>query len=656
MIKFGTDGIRANESVFSDDFLQIFSCSIFRTYGRIKVFIARDSRLSGERIERSLFERLGHFGISVSAGGIMPTPALAYVLKRGGYDLGIMISASHNPPEYNGLKLFNAQGMKISAREERELEKGFNEPLSPFSAPVHALKLTNAEERLEKEGYCRYVESLINVSFGGKRVALDLCNGATCKTAPKIFGALGAKTKVINGDCDGAKINVNSGATYLKPLIEHCEKEKIDLGFAYDGDGDRVIAVKNGKIINGDQIIYLLQRYFELTNRLENKVVVGTINSNLALEQALLKRGVQFVRSDVGDKKVFEKMLESGANIGGESSGHVILRDYMNTGDGVLTSLFLSLIDKEYGIENLLDFELYPSVEGSVIASEKEKETFNSNEELSELLANYHRAGEMRVVVRASGTENKIRILVEGKNENEIKKTYGEIESAVKIAIKQNTEERDNKHRKMGNQTSENAKGVTVLDFNLTYIEKDVEIGDGSVIYPFNYIAKGTKIGKNCTIYPYSHLVDTEIGNGTEVRSTYSESARIGNNCTIGPFATLRKGTQVGDGCRVGNYVEIKNSELEGGVKVAHLSYVGDARVGAKTNVGCGTVFANYNGKIKQRTEVGSGVFIGCNTNLIAPLKVGDGSFIAGGSTVTKDVGENKFVISRCVQITKDKK
>ncbi len=193
-------------------------------------------------------------------------------------------------------------------------------------------------------------------------------------------------------------------------------------------------------------------------------------------------------------------------------------------------------------------------------------------------------------------------------------------------------------------------RGVRFIDPTTNYIDASVTIGAGTIIYPMVCLYGATTIGTNCQIYPYCDITDSIIGNSTTVRSTYATATTIGDNCTVGPFTCLRAGANIADNCRVGDFVEVKNSSLAKGVKVAHLSYIGDSSVGAKTNVGCGTVFANYDGKNKHRICVGKNVFIGCNTNLIAPLTVGDNTYIAGGSTITQSIPQNTFAKSRSPQ------
>ena len=644
MLSFGTDGIRGKGEYFNKDFLHRFGGAIYHVFGNIVVAVARDTRLSGERIEAELIKSLRSYGISVLSFGVIPTPTLAYLTKAEGCNLGIMISASHNPPEYNGLKLFSGQGAKISEALEKEIEGALKSDLKPCGAVEGALKVCGAEK------YYRHLRAIFKEELFGSSTLVDACYGATTAVLKGIFSELGIEGEIINGEGDGSKINVDCGATCLSALKDRNK----GLSFAYDGDGDRVIAIKGERVYTGDEILYVLTKYFKKKGR-DIKKVVGTVTSNYALERTLKREGVELIRSEVGDRKVYECAVREGAILGAESSGHVLLMECGETGDGILVSLMLMLIDKECDIETLLDYTPFPSVEGYILASNEEKKRFKSSNIKNEIMDYAKRSG-VRVVVRASGTEDKIRIIVEGESGEKIEQEYKTISEMVSKVAYQNMENKDNKNAYLGNQNEEIVKanykelrerGVNILDESLTVIEEGVEVGRDSVIYPFTHLKAGTRIGENVKIFPFTDLENTVVGSGAEVRSTYAVGAVIGEGATVGPFATLRKGAVVGNGCRVGNYVEIKNATLGEGVKVAHLAYVGDASVGARTNVGCGTVFANYNGKVKRRTEVGEGVFIGCNANLIAPLKIGNNAYIAGGTTIREDVEEDSFVITK---------
>ena len=645
-MRFGTDGIRAKAECFDDEFIFKFASAIYQKYGKIKVLIGRDSRTSGKKIAETLALRLSSYGMRVLDAGVAPTPAVAYLTKYNECNLGIMISASHNPPEYNGIKLFSGQGAKVSAFAEKEIETLITRAIEPVGARERGVKCLVGTDKYED-----YLKNIVGDKIRGKKILLDVCYGATAITAKRIFEDLGCVVTALRDVYDGEKINVNCGATCLDPLLEEERKGDYDLAFAYDGDGDRVICVKYGRVYSGDAILYALSEYLGASG------VVGTINSNIGLEKAFLGRGVTFVRANVGDKFVYEEMVKSGLLLGGENSGHVIARKWAETGDGILISLLVTLADAEKGLEERVDYLEYPCVETFVVATEKEKKSFEEVNGSSNFLQKIEGCG-VRVVVRASGTEPKIRILVEGENEDLVRAKVEEIKDYVIGAINNNLPKENTKSVKTDTQKAniEEYTGVTIISPENTFIEKGVKIGEGSVIYPFNVIRGSSVIGKNVKIYSYCDLLDVEIGDNTEIRSSNCEQAKVGKNSTIGPFATLRKGAEIGSGCRVGDFVEIKNSTLGDGVKCAHLAYVGDAKVGERTNVGCGAVFANYNGKVKRKTEVGKDVFIGCNVNLIAPLKVGDRCFIAGGTTVASDVEDNKFVISRPCQVAVDRR
>ena len=657
-MRFGTDGVRAKEDYFTEEWLERFASALFLKYGSFKGCIARDTRLSGERIVGTLSKFLIKYGVKLYDCGIAPTPTLAFLTQNYGCDLGIVVSASHNPPEYNGIKLFSGDGAKMTSGVEKELETLFLRPLAPKTAREGFVCLVDVSE---------YEKSLMD-TFGdkirGMRLLIDACYGATVDIAKRVFEKLGCVVKSINDEPNGKKINVDCGATCLTSLIDEDSRGEYDLAFAYDGDGDRVICVKKGKIYNGDHVVYAYASYLDSKGELYPRMIVGTLNSNLGLEKALESKGISLLRASVGDKHVYKEMKNSGAKVGGESSGHVIFNGYGETGDGIVTSLMLCLMEKEIGLEKLIDVVDYPVEESFVQAGEEQKEAFEKATLVKEKVLEMAKEG-IRAIVRASGTEPKIRILVEAERYETAREKACELTNIVSSIINDKVENKNTKHDVLGTHKLEFVKadyseyykdGVIVISPETTFIEKGVKIGGGSVIYPFNVIRGKTIIGKNVTVYSYCDLTDTIIGDGVDIRSSYAMQATVGDNSTVGPFATLRKGAVIGKGCRIGNYVEIKNSVLGDGVKSAHLSYVGDAMVGAKTNVGCGTVFANYNGKIKRKTEVGEGVFIGCNTNLIAPLKVGDGSYIAGGSTITKDVPPGKFVISRSCQKVTDKR
>lgn len=654
---FGTDGIRAKEDYFTEDFLLKFASALFLKFGKVRVFIGRDTRSSGYRIARRLGEELRLYGIDVYDGGVLPTPALAFLCALKGCDVGIMVSASHNGPEYNGIKLFKGNGAKIDKSVEKDLENLFLSPVCPIRG-----RQGNYYE-VGKEEYIAFFKENFGEDIVGAKVLIDCCYGATAYLASTIFETLGCQVEGLHNSWDGDKINVECGATNLEKLIKEEKKNNYDISFAYDGDGDRVMVVKNGRVYNGDHVVYAYANYLDALGRLGKRGVVGTLTSNLGLEKALESKGIMLYRAQVGDRQVFEEMVKNELIVGGESSGHVIFREYTNTGDGILTSVIACIMDAKMGLEKLVDMVDYPQEETFVECGEKEKEVFRASSTIKERIKELTNR-DVRIVVRPSGTEPKIRIRVESERYERAREIASEIKNLIISVIKENKEkgnedvisDTQNTIFSGANYEEYTKNGVVILSPETTFIEKGVKIGGGSVIYPFNVIRGRTQIGRGVTIYSYSDLTDVKIGDGSDVRSTYALQVEIGKNSTIGPFATLRKGAVIGDGCRIGDYVEVKNSNLGNGVKASHLSYIGDASVGDGTNVGCGTVFANYNGKIKRKTEVGSNVFIGCNSNLIAPLRIGDNCYIAGGSTITEDVPSDKFVISRGDQKVIDKR
>ena len=656
---FGTDGIRGRAEIFTDDYLDKVAQAIVFTYGKISVLTARDTRISGERIELALAKALSVYGVAVTSIGIAPTPTLAYLTKAYSFDLGIMISASHNPPEYNGIKLFNNNGGKLSTLQEETLDKLIDSAVSLPKGKGGDLK------RLDVDKYVTYLKEIFGGKLRGLRVLLDTANGATCSLAPKVFRELGCKVTVINDEQDGINVNVKCGATDLDAVLKREKEGDYDIAFAFDGDGDRVMTLRKGRVLDGDRMLYVISKYLIEKGGLAVPIVVGTVNSNVGLERALEGLGITLERTLVGDKFVAERMINTGARIGGESSGHVILSDYSATGDGILTALFMALIEAERGIDALDGMVAYPTFTDEVYADDVTKKRFANEDMITNYVSALCSSQGVRAVVRASGTEPKIRILVEAETYEKARENSTLIKCFIKDALAQDVAKKEHKTRCLDTQTAiYKAKnidnliqnGVTVLDPHTTYVDERATISEGSVIYPMCSVFGNTTIGKNVTLYSFCDLTDCEVGDGASLRSVYAIEAIVGARSTIGPFTCLRKGARIGEGCRVGDFVEIKNSTLGDGVKAAHLAYVGDAEVGEKTNVGCGTVFANYNGKIKRKSKVGKGVFIGCNTNLIAPVTLGDGVYIAGGSTVTGEVEDNKFVISRVAQQVKERR
>ena len=343
------------------------------------------------------------------------------------FDYGVVISASHNPAEYNGIKIFNNYGQKISDEIEEQIEYHITNYNSSFGNSIGSY-IRN--ERLQKK-YIDYIVENVETRLNGLKVVLDLANGASYKVAPVIFKKLGANVIEINNFKKG-KINENCGSLFLDLIIYKVLLEKADIGFAFDGDADRLICIDNeGNIIDGDKVIFVLANYLQKKNMLKNNTVVGTTQTNLKIEKRLENKGIKFLRSDVGDKYVIEKMKEFGSNLGGEQSGHIILSDILPTGDGILSAVKLLevLKDEKKSLKELANIKLMPQMASNIIV--KDKVRIKNSEELNNLVKNLQKDFDGRIIVRSSGTENKIRVLVEGKSVKKLKELTLEIVNLI---------------------------------------------------------------------------------------------------------------------------------------------------------------------------------------------------------------------------------
>lgn len=427
---FGTDGIRgiANENLTPEFALKVGKAA--GVYFKGDLIVSKDPRLSSDSLESALISGILSTGVNVYSTGILPTPALSLLLKINGKSGGAMISASHNPIEYNGIKFFNRGGIKLSEIEEEEIEK-----------------LIDGEIKLNKnfgkhinfiEGKHLYITEIIRnnkINLKDIKIALDLAYGATTVVAPIIFSSLNANLILFNEIPDGNKINVNCGSTNIDFLIQKKKERNFDIGFSYDGDGDRVIVVdEKGEVVDGDMIMFILAKYLKLES------IVITVMSNFGLKVLLDKHKIKYYETPVGDRNVLYKMLEVNAPLGGEQSGHIIYLPQSNTGDGIITSLLLLkvLLNENKTLSELKkEFIKYPQILRNVEVLDKylimndeifRKEVKRWNEKLN---------GKGRVLVRPSGTENLIRIMVEGEKEDEIKEIAFSLEETLKKRLAQ---------------------------------------------------------------------------------------------------------------------------------------------------------------------------------------------------------------------------
>lgn len=425
MKHFGTDGIRALGNVFNEEYLSKIAYGI-ANLGCKKIVIGRDTRTSGSFIENKVAEYLSQKGVDVIKAGIIPSPTLAYLTTYLQCDYGIVLSASHNPPEYNGIKLFSSTGEKISEETELIIEKFIE---TPFYLADKQGSVT------EYEGGKHYIDYLIDIikpDLRGMKIMLDTCNGATTVIAKDLFIRAGADVSVINEERDGININNGCGATVPNCLKNAMKNKNFDIGFSFDGDGDRVICIVNDKKFNGDHIMYVHCKDMIKQNKLNDNVMVGTVMSNLGTEIACKRWGIKLIRTGVGDKKVFQEMKKNNYNLGGEESGHIIFSDYLRTGDGMLSALLTAILHQKVPIDTLDDIVECPSVTDCVMSDKEGINNFNNSKVIKEFLEGI--GEKFRIVVRPSGTEPKIRILVESEDLGQAK----ELASKIKEVISEN--------------------------------------------------------------------------------------------------------------------------------------------------------------------------------------------------------------------------
>ena len=409
-IYFGTDGIRGVANVQITPDLATRCGNALAQMGAKKVLIGRDTRRSGDMIACGLGAGLCSGGCNVLDVGVLPTPAVAYLTKKHSCDFGIVVSASHNPPEYNGIKIFSSQGTKLCDHKEQLVEE--------LMAANKFVASENVGRYIHFDGmadYCAFLCECANASFRGLKVALDCSNGATGKSAKHVFEKLGAKTFVFFNNNDGNDINCGCGSTNPHTLAQKVVKLGCNAGFCFDGDGDRVIAIdENGVVTDGDKILYILAKEMAQKGLLKDNGVVGTFHTNVGIEQELAKLGITLFRADVGDKYVSNLMKTKGLCLGGEQSGHIVVSDFLGTGDGTLVSLLLCKLIQKTPLSKLAKVSLFEQVNLDVVV--KDKMHVINNDSLWQEIKRITESFDGRVMVRASGTEPKIRVLAESKN------------------------------------------------------------------------------------------------------------------------------------------------------------------------------------------------------------------------------------------------
>ena len=422
---FGTDGIRgiAGESLTAD-----LSFKVGKALGKLltekkehpKVVIGRDTRISCDMIEHALTAGLTSTGVNVMTVGTIPTPAIAYLTKTIETDSGIMISASHNPYQDNGIKIFGSDGFKLTDEEELEIESLIDNSELIKNASFEKIgKVYGGNELTQK--YIQHIKQSITGDLSDIKIALDCANGATTGVAPFIFGDLEADIETIGCQPNGININDNVGSTKIETISEFVKENNVDVGFAFDGDGDRVLAVDaEGNVVDGDKIMFILAKHLKEQGELKDNMVVSTVMSNIGFYKAIEENGLQSVKTAVGDRYVVEEMRKNDYSLGGEQSGHIVLMNYATTGDGILTAVKLSNIIKTSG-KSLKELASEVSIYPQKLVNIKVVDKKTAMED-AEILAECEKVekeleGNGRILLRASGTENLIRVMVEASSD-----------------------------------------------------------------------------------------------------------------------------------------------------------------------------------------------------------------------------------------------
>ena len=450
---FGTDGIRriANTELTPELVYKVAKAGAYvlskHTDHTPTIFIGRDTRISGTLIESAMTAGFLSYGANVKSLGVMPTPAVAYLTRKFGADASVVISASHNTFEFNGVKYFSNKGMKIPDELEEEIEElmesGKLEELTAQNEKIGVAE--NREDLLDeyvyffRKNFEEDIEELRNPDF---KVLIDTANGATSVVADTVFTKLGINHKVINDIPNGININEKCGSTHLEMLKEGVKEGGYNLGIAYDGDGDRCLAVdENGNEIDGDKILAVISEYLKAKGKLNKDTIVATVMSNLGLNKYSKDSGLNFVQTKVGDRYVLEEMLKNGYNLGGEQSGHVICLDYNPTGDGILTSLMLirAILEKGKKASEVTGvMKAYPQVLVNAKVSSDKKYDFDKDEEIKSAISALDKEfdGNGRVLIRASGTEPLVRVMIEGEDQNYITQKAQEIADLIAKKLK----------------------------------------------------------------------------------------------------------------------------------------------------------------------------------------------------------------------------
>ena len=427
---FGTDGARgvANQELTCEIAFKIGQAAAFvlteECHRKPKILIGKDTRISCDMLEAALTAGLCSVGAQVVSLGIIPTPAVAYLTRKYEAEAGVMISASHNSAEYNGIKIFNANGYKLSDAIEERIEGIVLDNAEEIDLPTGDDVGTVRKCETALDDYTEFARSVIDCDLKGMRIAIDCANGASYKTAATVISQLGGEPYVIHNHPNGTNINLNCGSTHLKDICTYVKNAKVDIGLAFDGDADRLMVIdENGEIIDGDKIMLICAEYLKSIGMLRKNTLVITVMSNLGLVLKAKELEINTVQTTVGDRYVLEEMLKSGYNLGGEASGHIIFLNHNTTGDGLVSALNILKILKLSGKKMSELAQIYQTMPQCIInakVSNAKKKDYDKDEVILEEIRHLEKEfdGKGRILVRASGTEPCVRVMIEGENQD----------------------------------------------------------------------------------------------------------------------------------------------------------------------------------------------------------------------------------------------
>lgn len=437
---FGTDGVRgvANSELSIELAMKLGQAGAYvltkEKAHKPTIIVGCDTRISGEMLANALMAGICSVGANAVYLGVLPTPAIAYLTRKYKVDAGVVISASHNPVEFNGIKFFNSEGYKLSDSLEDEIEELINNDMKNVSMPIGSGVGRIEYKNDAREDYVKFAKSVVDVDLSGLKIVIDCAEGASYYTAPTTLRELGAEVVAIHTEPDGTNINANCGSTHMEELKARVVYEKAALGLAFDGDADRLLAVdENGKLVDGDELMAICGNYMKQQGKLKKNTIVATVMSNLGFMIMGKNQDINIEQTKVGDRYVLERMLEMGANIGGEQSGHIIFLDENTTGDGLISALHLLEVVVKTG-KPLSELASVMTVMPQALVNAKvpthKKDSYMEYAEIAMAIEKLEKkfAGEGRVLIRPSGTEPLVRVMIEGKNQKEIE------EDAIQLA------------------------------------------------------------------------------------------------------------------------------------------------------------------------------------------------------------------------------